>query len=202
MPSTRVIKAKKVAEGHLSEDAKASYEIVKKVCNSPETTEELWKRLDANCNDISSLAEIEALVKGLAADRSDPPKYEGFFVDLYHKKPLLRAYYCTTEKCGDGDAFVQRDEFVPLLRNIYFFDKLWKYFDKIDSDNDKRVDMDEFKDACKKFGFKLSDKEAEDAFGVIDENGGGKILFDEFCLWCIAALGLTDDQIAILTKGG
>ena len=67
---------------------------------------------------------------------------------------------------------------------------------RVDDDGDRRIDFDEFVGASDKlalWGIDMSDPEA--AFAECDANGGGKILFDEFCRWAIAKnLDLEDDD--------
>ncbi len=132
----------------------------------------LWKQLDFNGNNIVSLAEIDKLVV---------ERYP-----LLNKKPaLMRAYKKTTGKgtstSTDCD-FVEFDELSDLLKNLFYFNRLYHIFDKIDTDDDKRIDLPELKHGLALL--KLEGKhKAEDVFKAIDANGGGIILFDEFCTW-------------------
>jgi len=68
-------------------------------------------------------------------------------------------------------------------------------FDRVDTDDDNRIDYGEFKRAVpimNKWGVKIVDPKK--TFAKIDSNGGGKILFTEFCDWAIAkSLDLDDD---------
>ena len=70
-----------------------------------------------------------------------------------------------------------------MLRNLVFFNRLFFVFETIDSDGDRRLDVDEFTGSLKKLGLNLPKKEAEEEFKSIDLNGGGSVLFDEFCTW-------------------
>lgn len=132
----------------------------------------LWKQLDYNGNNIVSLAEIDKLV--------------GEKYPLLNQKPaLMRAYKKTT---GKGTAastdcdFVEFAELGDLLKNLFYFNRLYHIFDKIDTDDDKRIDLAELKR-----GFPLLKLEGkhnvDEVFRAIDTNGGGIILFDEFCSW-------------------
>ena len=56
-------------------------------------------------------------------------------------------------------------------------------FDNIDTGDDRRVDIEEFKAGLSSLGMELENEEAEAEFADIDKNGGGQILFDEFCTW-------------------
>ena len=136
-------------------------------CKTAKGRNALWRGLDFNGNGIVSLAEIDKFV----VER---------YPLLNCKPALMRAYKKTTLKDGNGDDWVQRDEFVKLLRNIFYFNRVYLVFDEIDTDDDRRIDLNEFK-----AGFEClkMDKDATEVFAEIDKNGGGFILFDEFCSW-------------------
>jgi len=132
----------------------------------------LWTQLDFNGNNIVSLAEIDKLIV---------ERYP-----LLNQKPaLMRAYKKTTGKgtvASTDCEFVEFAELGDLLKNLFYFNRLYHIFDKIDTDDDRRIDLAEFKK-----GFSLIKLEGkhkpEDVFKAIDANGGGIILFDEFCTW-------------------
>ena len=151
---------------------------------SKEHIRELWRRLDSNGNNIVSLAEIDKLV----VDLSTTGKYHGFFDGMNNKPALMRAYKQTTslEGGGDGDDWVEK-EFKRLLLNLWIYNKLWNAFEDMDTGNDRRIDMQEFKAGLENLGIHLSSSEAEDEFNKVDD-GGGQILFDEFCTYCIGML--------------
>jgi hypothetical protein len=130
----------------------------------------LWKSLDFNGNNIVSLAEIDKFV------------IENFPL-LNNKPALIRAYKKTTMKDGDGDSWVEKKEFRALLSNLFYFNKLFQAFQALDEDNDRRLDLGEFKESCSVLGLNYSDEEAEVEFKSIDKNGGGIVLFIEFCEW-------------------
>lgn len=106
----------------------------------------------------------------------------------------MRAY-----KAADvnNDGFIRRREFRLLLKYIIYFNGLWEKFDSIDSNHDHRLDLAEFTAGCGLLGIKLSRAEAELEFYACDTDGGGMVLFDEFCSWCakrqvaVAGEGLT-----------
>ena len=128
----------------------------------------LWRGLDFNGNGIVSLAEIDKWVV---------ERYP-----LLNSKPaLMRAYKKTTLKDGNGDDWVQRREFIKLLRNLFYFNRVYLVFDEIDTDDDRRIDLTEFKTGFDKL--KMENHDAETVFSEIDRNGGGYILFNEFCSW-------------------
>lgn len=69
-------------------------------------------------------------------------------------------------------------------------------FQRIDTNFDRRVSLNEFQRAVpeiQKWGVKIQDPVR--VFKSIDKNGGGMILFDEFCEWAIKKnLDLEDDD--------
>lgn len=69
-------------------------------------------------------------------------------------------------------------------------------FGRIDSDGDHRVSIEEFRSAIpmlEKWGVQISDPET--VFRTIDTDGGGKILFDEFCQWAASKnIDIEDDD--------
>lgn len=127
----------------------------------------LWHRIDFNGNKIVSLAEIDKLC------------VEAYPL-LNHKPALMRAYKATI-KAGDGDDWVQKREFKSLLGNLFYFNKIFWIFDHVDGDKDRRLTFEEFKWCLHACGAKVSDAEARQHFSKVDVNGGGIILFDEFC---------------------
>ena len=136
---------------------------------SKELRTKLWRGLDFNGNGIVSLAEIDKWVV---------ERYP-----LLNSKPaLMRAYKKTTLKDGNGDDWVQRREFIKLLRNLFYFNRVYLVFDEIDTDDDRRIDLEEFKNGFECLNMS-ADYKAETVFVEIDKNGGGYILFNEFCSW-------------------
>merc|ERR1712070_573185 len=77
---------------------------------------------------------------------------------------------------------VEKKEFHALLLNIFWFNKLWRIFDQIDGD-DRRMDANEFYRGLGQLGLSMSQQEAMQEFRKIDTNGGGQVLFVEFCAY-------------------
>lgn len=126
----------------------------------------MWRKLDFNGNNVVSLAEIDKM----AVEQ---------FPLLNHKPALMRAYKASF---GDeGDEFIHKREFKILLANLFYFNKLFWLFDQVDQDHDRRMDIKEFTWCMSMCGLKLSQPKLEAEFKKIDQNGGGIILFDEFC---------------------
>jgi len=139
----------------------------KTVCKDNKKLKPIWDCLDFNGNNIVSLAEI---------DKMCVEKYPL----LNHKPALMRAYKATI-KAGNGDDWVQKKEFKSLLGNLIYFNKAFWLFDNADGDKDRRLTEKEFKWCMSCLGEKMSDSEASMEFRRVDRNGGGIILFDEFC---------------------
>ena len=60
--------------------------------------------------------------------------------------------------------------------------------------DDRRVDLQEFKRGLLCLGLSMRDAEAEAEFQLIDQNGGGQILFDEVCEWFLSKKGQVVDH--------
>jgi Ca2+-binding EF-hand superfamily protein len=139
----------------------------KTLCKDNKKLKPLWDRLDFNGNRIVSLAEIDK-----------------WCVEAYpllnHKPALMRAYKSTIHS-GNGDDWVQKKEFKSLLGNLIYFNKIFWLFDHVDGDKDRRLNFKEFQWCMGCLGDKMSEQEAQMEFKKVDRNGGGIILFDEFC---------------------
>jgi len=140
---------------------------IKTIMKSQDELKKLWHSLDFNGNNIVSLAEIDKM----AVDQ---------FPLLNHKPALMRAYKATI-KAGNGDDWVQKKEFKMLLGNLFYFNKIFWLFENVDGDADRRLTAAEFKKLLTICGAKMSDQEIQSDFRKVDKNGGGIILFDEFC---------------------
>eukprot|EP01052_Picozoa_sp_SAG31_P003783 SAG31_NODE_149_length_22476_cov_41.827189_10_plen_1989_part_00 len=128
-----------------------------------------FQRWDTNGNGALSLAEIDKAVVEL-------------FPEFDHKPVLMRAYKAA-DKSGDG--LIERREFDKLLHYMVYFNDLWGKFQLLDKDGDRRLTLDEFiSNAPSLVGHHMSAAEAVSEFTAMDSNGGGVILFDEFCRWC------------------
>mmetsp|Transcript_41377 Transcript_41377/g.74911 ORF Transcript_41377/g.74911 Transcript_41377/m.74911 type:complete len:485 (+) Transcript_41377:76-1530(+) len=142
---------------------------IKEVMSDKSKLRELWDRLDYNGNNIVSLAEIDKLVV---------EKYPL----LNHKPALMRAYKATINTVNRDD-YVEKGEFKTLLGALFYYNKLFWLFDNVDGDHDRRMQFSEFKWCLNVCGCKATEQQARQDFSRIDRNGGGVILFDEFCLY-------------------
>jgi Ca2+-binding EF-hand superfamily protein len=143
---------------------------MKALMQDQQQLKDLWHRIDFNGNNIVSLAEIDKMV------------VEKFSV-LNHKPALMRAYKATINSSeSNGDDWVQKKEFKRLLGNLFYFNKIFWIFDNSDGDKDRRMDFAEFKNCLTSVaGGQMTESAMRADFSKVDRNGGGFILFDEFC---------------------
>ena len=128
----------------------------------------LFQRMDFNGNGMLSLAEIDKAIITLW------PQFD-------HKRALMRAYKAADR---NGDGFIKRREFRLLLKYIIYFNEMWDHFEQIDVDGDHRMSPSEFVSGCSLMHIRMSRADAAAEFAAMDENGGGFVMFDEFCHWC------------------
>lgn len=133
-----------------------------------------------NNNGYLSLAEID---KGLR----DIIRLPAIF-DL--KPVIIRAFNAAKRKLKatnpHGDDYVSRAEYKYLVLYLKQYYNYWQLFDAVDTSNDRRINLQEFKGAIPlltKWGVKIENPQT--SFNQIDKNHGGFILFDEFCEWAI-----------------
>ena len=95
-----------------------------------------------------------------------------------------------------GDDYVTKGEFRFLLKFLRQYFEYWVAFDRIDTDDDRRVSHAEFLQArpmLEKWGIDMSQPEKQ--WKEADRDGGGQILFIEFVAWAIKkSLDLDDDD--------
>jgi Ca2+-binding EF-hand superfamily protein len=138
---------------------------------------ELYRGFDPNGNGYLSLAEVDKGCKDILE-----------LPEIYENKPvMMRAFQAAKgannakSKSELGQHYIERSEFRLLLLYLRNYFEFWQMFDRIDSGDDRRINMEEFKSAIpmmETWGVKIDD--AEKTFQAIDTNGGGHILFDEF----------------------
>jgi len=130
---------------------------------------ELWTRLDFNGNNLVSLAEVDKWV------------IENYPL-LNHKPALMLAYKQTSQGQGLHADYIEKKEFKALLGSLVYFNKIFWLFNEVDGD-DRRIDFAEFQRCLVIMGTVMSESEAKKQFDEVDANGGGSILFEEFCFW-------------------
>ena len=163
---------------------------IKKTLEDRKKRKELWNKIDINGNNFVSLAEFD---KGIRDVLNLP--------DIFKlKKVILRAFKAAKNKVKSsskyGDEFVGWLEFRIILVYLRQYFEYYVMFCRIDSSNDFKISINEFKKAIptlEKWGIKINDPESE--FNKIDTNNGGVIMFDEFCTYAIKKnLDLEDDD--------
>jgi Ca2+-binding EF-hand superfamily protein len=125
----------------------------------------LWHQYDASGTGLLSLAKIDDVVHFCF------PQYD-------HKPALMRAYKFAD---ADGSGFVDKREFRLLLRSLVYFNDLYKEFAQIDTTGDNKISFDEFMAGATHLGLGLNEAEAAVLFAEMDSDGGGSVLFNEFC---------------------
>ncbi|CAK9020151.1 unnamed protein product [Durusdinium trenchii] len=131
---------------------------------------QLWRTMGYNGNGLVSLAEMDGCVTEE-------------FKELNNKPALMRAYKATLR---NADGYVHKTDFRVLLRNMFYFNKLYTLYEIVDHDHDRRMDLTEFRSGVSFLGLKLTPSQAFDKHRDQDANGGGMVLFDEFCKWAAA----------------
>lgn len=153
----------------------------------------LFAAFDPNGNGYLSLAEIDKGCRDVL----------GLYELFEAKKAIMRAYQASKgvgNKSGDrGADYVEAAEFRLLLKYLRDYFMLWKLFQKIDTGDDDRINMDEFMTAVPKietfFGIEIAEPEAE--FAKIDANTGGQVLFDEFADWALSKILEGEDKALV-----
>eukprot|EP00696_Hemimastix_kukwesjijk_P005131 gnl/Hemi2/16522_TR5525_c0_g1_i2.p1 gnl/Hemi2/16522_TR5525_c0_g1~~gnl/Hemi2/16522_TR5525_c0_g1_i2.p1 ORF type:complete len:170 (-),score=54.39 gnl/Hemi2/16522_TR5525_c0_g1_i2:108-617(-) len=126
----------------------------------------VWNTFDVNGNNKLSLAEVDKAVVEL-------------WPQFNHKPALIRAFHAADK---DNSGFINRREFRLLLAYTVYFTNVWSIFAEID-DGDRRLSREEFGRACQRLGLNLSHDQVDREFRDADRDGGGMVLFVEFCSW-------------------
>ena len=149
-----------------------------------------WNYFDMNGNGYLSLAEVD---KGMRDVVQLPI--------LFQLKPvLMRAFQAAKTKVKAktkyGDDYVTKGEYRFLLKYLRQYYEYWVAFDRIDTNDDRRVSYEEFMQAIpelERWNIDMSDPRAQ--WRQCDQDGGGMVLFIEFCDWAIKKnLDLDDDD--------
>eukprot|EP00357_Protocruzia_adherens_P028738 CAMPEP_0114987378 /NCGR_PEP_ID=MMETSP0216-20121206/8976_1 /TAXON_ID=223996 /ORGANISM="Protocruzia adherens, Strain Boccale" /LENGTH=163 /DNA_ID=CAMNT_0002349973 /DNA_START=54 /DNA_END=545 /DNA_ORIENTATION=+ len=147
------------------------------VTRIPETKEErrkLFNVYDPDGNNLMTLKNLWAITE-----------QEKVFAEFDNKPAIMRAYKAA-DKIGSEkyEGLITRKEFVYFIKYIQVYNDLWKFFDKVDENDDRRIDAGEFQKAANEaLKMNLNDDELKAEFARIDTNNGGHVLFDEFCEW-------------------
>ena len=163
---------------------------IKKTVEERKKRRQLWNAIDMNGNGYISLAEFDRGIR----DVLNLPQIFSL------KKVLIRAFNAAKNKIKGkskhSDDYVEWLEFRILLVYLRQYFEYYVMFCRIDTSDDFKVDINEFKKAIptlEKWGVKITDPVAE--FKKIDNNNSGSIMFDEFCEYAIKKnLDLEDDD--------
>merc|ERR1719410_1522777 len=120
----------------------------------------LWNVCDFNGNNICSLAEVDRMIV------QEYPL-------LNHKPALMRAFKYTIKGSSHDDGWVHMKDFKNLLAAIFYFNKIYWFFDEVDGD-DRRITLKEFKNNLGLLGVASQGRpvDAESMFNSIDTNHG------------------------------
>ena len=130
----------------------------------------IFHRFDFNGNGMLSLAEVDKAVK------EQWPHFN-------NKQVLIRAFNAADQ---NGTGFIGKLEFKFLIQFIISYTKIMRQFTKVDTSSDKRISFEEFVAAFRDLEPSKSQSDAKGVFRTIDKNGGGFILFEEFCAYFAA----------------
>ena len=163
---------------------------VKKTKEDREKRLKMWRAIDMNGNGYTSLAELD---RGIQDVLNLPEIFDC-------KKPIMRAFQAAKNKCKarskHSDDYVEWMEFRIFLVYLRQYFEYWVMFCRTDVTGDHKINFAEFKAALptlETWGVKITNPEQE--FKKIDKNGGGVIMFDEFCAYAIQKnLDLEDDD--------
>ena len=103
----------------------------------------------------------------------------------FNNAEAMKVAFRAADSSEDGQAggTIGRREFGLFLEHLVFFNKLWSKFSILDGSGDGRLDVEEFQKGCKMVGIKLKQEQVAHEFGTMDIDGGGTIVFSEFCVW-------------------
>ncbi len=168
-----------------------------KDADSTKRRHEMWRHSDPNGNGYLSSAEVDLMVRDSVGE------------EMFSAKPVIQRAFHAARRSGKGGQsghsgdYVEKGEFRMLLLCLRQYYELYAMFNRIDTSDDRRIDLAEFKQSLAQLRkWKAKDVPAEDdeaaiaaEFEKMDTDGGGKILFGEFCDWAVTKdLDLEDDD--------
>ena len=93
----------------------------------------------------------------------------------------------------------ERSEFRLLLVYLKRYFDLFVMFERVDTGDDHRINVDEFVQALpllKEWGVEVHDPDA--TFDTIDADGGGEVLFIEFADWSVSECFTLIDSLSVV----
>lgn len=132
----------------------------------------LFDQIDVNRNGALSLAELDKAVVELWPQ--------------FNNKPALMRAYKAADVSGNG--LLSKKEFTAFLQFLVVYQNLWQQFEKMDDNGDRRLSLMEFRKHAPSMApySTMSEAELDAVFQRADTNGGGVVLFDEFCSFAAA----------------
>jgi len=123
---------------------------------------------------------------------------------MFSAKPVIQQAFHAARRSGDPNQsgrsadYVEAKEFRTLLIALRQYYELYAMFNRLDTSDDRRIELAEFKkglEFLEGWGVKIAAEDVEAQFASIDTNGGGQVLFDEFAPWAIQkSLDLEEDD--------
>ena len=156
---------------------------------SKERRKKMFSDFDVNGNRLLSLAEVDKATR-------DVLKID----EIYDFKGAISHAFKIAKNCTKSIKSEVGDDYIEFREFRFFLLSLRQYFEygvafrRIDVNKDHKISLVEFKEAQSNIEKWVGKIDAEEEFKKIDTNGGGAILFDEFCEWAIKKnLDLADD---------
>ena len=143
----------------------------------------LFDEVDAAGSGMLSLVECDKAVRHLLGGGGDGDVLSSHNV-------VLHAFSVAKQMGSSGRSkdHVERDEFRLFLVYIRQFLELHAAYDRIDSSDDKRLSLPEFRQGAallSRWGIDVEEAEVDDEFRRVDSDGSGLIGFDEFAEWAL-----------------
>lgn len=164
-PTTKVA-AEESSSTKVDEKARAHLEAKLTAIEVPKDDEiqALFEDVDRNGDGTLTMREVE---KAIIQRKSQ-----------FDLKPtiVMRAFQ---KADSDNDGKISREEFFSFVKFITYYKNLHAVFSSMDKDGDRRLSKTEFMNAADV----LCVDDPETVFVEMDENKGGYIVFDEFCIW-------------------
>lgn len=140
--------------------------------------QDIFEEVDRNGDGSLSLKEVE---KAIIQRKNQFNLAPTIVMRAFHKADT------------NHDGAINRNEFFQFVRCINYFQNLLAIFEEIDKDGNRRLSREEFVQTAHILNVDAS--RSQKVFDEMDENRGGYVVFDEFCLW-MAEKHALDDVVA------
>ena len=173
---------------------------------SVERRKTMFAQWDVNGNKCLSFTEVDQAMRVLMGEVTAELLSTALYQWSNSWKPVIMRSFVRAKnsnksrkaKSKRNDDYVEADEFRLLLLCMRQYFELYIAFSRLDCSSDRRLSHEEFINAVpvlQRWGVSLTEEEAKTEFQIIDDNGGGYILFDEFIVWALQKnLDLDDDD--------